>query len=104
MKLIILIMLLLVASCSSLKAAEWSPWIDQDIEMSERRWDICHEEKYGPGLHMKGFCWSLNECRTRKRFLAKPLKECRVKIVFCKFGDIPCMVKYNLDNAELIIK
>lgn len=100
----LIVLLLIVTSCSSLEAAKWAKWKDRDIEMSERRWDICHEEKYGPDLHMKGFCWSLNECRTKKRFLAKKIKQCRVKIVSCKWGDIPCMVKYNLDNAELIIK
>lgn len=100
----LIVLMLLVTSCSSLKAAKWSNWKGKNIELSERRWDICHVEKYGSDLHMKGFCWSFRECRTKKRFLAKPLKECRVKILSCKWGDIPCMVKYNLNHAELIIK
>lgn len=101
MKFIILLPFLFV-SCASLKA-DWSPWIDQDVTMNERRWDICQEEKYGVDLHLKGFCWSLKECRTKK-VLFSTRKECRVKIVHCKWGDIQCMIKYNLDNAELIIK
>lgn len=85
-------------------SGEWGAWVDEDVELTEREWDMCHEEKYGPDLHMKGFCWSLDECRTRKTVLGRTRKECRVKIVHCKFGDIACMTKYHLDKAVLIIK
>lgn len=100
---VLLLTLFILTSCASSASREWGPWIDQDIEMSERRWDICHEEKYGPDLHLKGFCWSLDECRERKTIIRTTKKECRVKIVSCKWGDIPCMQKYHIDKGQLII-
>lgn len=104
MRFLFLTMFILLTSCASEARRNWSSWYPVDLETSERRWDICKEDKYGPLYHMKGFCWSYDECRKRKTFLGRTEKECRVKILHCKWGDIPCMVKYNIDTAELIIK
>lgn len=104
MKALILTMFILLTSCASSEARRWSPWFDVDLDKNERQWDICDAEKYGQDLHMKGFCFSHKKCRTRKTLLGRKKTECKVAIKVCKWGDIPCMIKYNLNNATLIIK
>jgi len=98
-----LILILLFVSCASSSSQEWGPWVDKDVDIIEREWAICHEEKDGPKLHMAGFCWSLDECRTRKTILNNTREECRVKIVHCPWGDKECMIKYHLNGAKLIL-
>lgn len=106
MRFLILTLFILLASCSSMEtsAGNWGKWKDIDITKHEREWDICESEKYGQDLHLKGFCWSYTQCRKKKLIFGRKKKQCRVKIVHCKWGDIECMIKYNLNNATLIIK
>ena len=84
----------MVSSCASF-SGEWSEWKPVSVPTVEKKWRFCRAELDGPELHEKGMCFQDQECRTKK-VLFRTKEECRPKPLFCGWGDIPCLKRYNL--------
>ena len=91
----ILVLILLFTSCSSMSRS-WGEWKVASVPLNEKTWNFCREERDGPELHGKGICFQDQECRYKKTLIGRTKSECRNKVLFCKWGDIPCLKKYNI--------
>ena len=98
---IALLCVLLFSSCASQAEREWSEWEREGVPAAEMKWHICKEELDGPDLHLAGFCYQANECRTRKTIFGNERKECRNKLLICKWGDIDCILYHNIDSMVI---
>jgi len=95
------ILMFLVSSCASF-SGEWSDWRTVSVPSNEKAWHFCREELHGPELNEKGMCYVDQECRYRRTIFGKKKSECRNKNLFCKWGDIQCMRKYNIFFNKII--
>lgn len=100
---LLLIVILLVSSCASF-SSNWSEWREEGVALNKKIWHNCRTRLDGPELNEKGQCYQDLECRYKKRFLLKKKKQCRNKVLFCKWGDISCLRKYNIFFSEIINK
>jgi hypothetical protein len=90
--------LLFLVSCASF-SGEWGPWKMIDVAQNKREWKFCTAELYGESVHHKGICYDSQECRYRKTLFGRTKSECRDKLLFCEWGDIDCLIRYDiLDN------
>jgi len=96
-----LIVLLISISCTSVDSKDWSSWIMVDVPSKEREWEFCREDLHGPDFHQKGFCWIAEECRYRKTIFNNTKNECRPITLFCKWGDIECLYKYDIFSMKI---
>lgn len=99
-KWLIPIVLAFTYSCASI-SADWTPWKMEDVPSVKRKWHICREELDGPDLHLKGFCYQSEECRSKKIFLGSDKKECRRLPLVCLWGDVECIVKFGINSMEI---
>lgn len=99
----LLLVLTFLTSCVSM-SADWSSWKVEDVAYDKRIWRFCSREKDGEELHRKGFCYVSQECRTRKTILGNEKSECRQLPLFCAWGDIECMDRYNIFNKVIVHK
>jgi len=99
----ILMFLLLMTSCASY-SSNWTNWKVISVPSEKKEWRFCRLELDGPTLNEKGLCFQDQECRTRKRILRKKEIQCRNKTLFCKWGDISCLKKYNIFFSIIINK
>ena len=80
-------MLILLSSCASSKAKyELVP-----VALEDMVWRRCKAVTDGEKYALKGECFIAKECK--KRFWKKD--KCRKKVLFCAWGDIECMLKWN---------
>jgi hypothetical protein len=84
-----LITLVLLTSCAS----TYKP---VGPSYKKRTWRVCKREKDNPTLHLKGLCYIEKQCK--KRFLHTV---CKNKQLFCPWGDLTCMEKYELLDKRL---
>ncbi len=104
MRNLFLITLLFLASCATLNAVEWGPWKMSDVESSKRVWRRCDLDHDGEQYARKGECYQSQECRTGTTILRNTRTECRPLILFCAWGDLACMDKYNTMNMVIVNK
>lgn len=98
-----MLLLLLLASCSTM-SGEWSAWKITDVAQNKRQWKFCTQELHGNEYHHKGLCYDSQECRHRKTLFGRKKSECRDTMLFCTWGDITCMVKFDLLDNVIIDK
>lgn len=101
-KILILTSLFLV-SCSTL-SRDWSAWKITDVAENKREWKFCKGDLHGEEFHLKGMCYDSQECRFRKTIFGQEKTECRDKMLYCKWADIECMIKYDLLDNIIINK
>lgn len=99
---LILILLLLVTSCSTFSRDNWGPWKITSVPLNEKVWKFCRAELHGPVYDRKGHCYIDQECRFRETIFGNEKKECRPKTLFCKWGDVQCLERYNIFFNNII--
>lgn len=100
----IIIVCLFLASCASTNSADWGPWKIKDVATHEREWDFCRKDKFGELYDGKGFCYASMECRTRRTILGNTREECRPKLLHCPWGDVNCLIEYDIYNSVIVKK
>lgn len=88
-----LLLLALLSSCAH--SAEWK---EVFVDPKEEVWRHCSEERDGPNLAGKGWCWQGLKCKDP--WYKKPT--CKPVPYFCAYGDLDCMKKYHLDEKVLV--
>lgn len=78
----------ILTACSSVSDAK-AEWYIKDVSMEKREWRYCSEDKDGPDLDGKGFCYISQKCI--KKFLRK--EKCVPVPMFCAHGDSECLRK-----------
>ena len=85
-------------SCASAK----EEWKVETVSQSKEFWGWCESDIDEPQYVDRGWCWTYQECMTKKKFLRKDEKICRTLTKFCAAGDIECIKKNKLDEKILI--
>lgn len=94
---------MLLSSCSTL-SGDWGEWKIVDVAQDKRQWKFCRAELHGDNYHHKGICYVSQECRYRRTIFRNVKSQCRNKMLFCPWGDVNCMVKYDLLDNIIIEK
>ena len=102
-KIILISSLATIYSCAS-TSAEWSSWKARDVAQDDQVWRRCSADKDLPARVNKGECYVSQECRTRTPWYSGVKTECRRLDLFCAWGDIECMVKYDTFNNVIVDK
>lgn len=99
-----LFLLILLVSCAT-QSREWGAWKVVSVPSIEKVWHFCRAELDGPSLDEKGVCYQDQECRYKKKTLfSRRKEECRPKVIFCEWGAVPCLKKYNVFFNKIINK
>ena len=93
----------LFSSCASI-SGEWGPYKRVGVSQEKEIWHFCRKDLHGPDLHGQGHCYASQECRFKKTIFRNTKKECRTKILICKWGDIQCLHEHNIFNNEILNK
>ncbi len=93
-KLNIILAFLFLTSCASLNAK--AKWYRKDVAMNKWVFRYCSLDKDGQKYAGKGFCRISQLCI--KKFLRK--EKCKPDPMFCEFGDIDCLKKYNYPEIK----
>lgn len=103
MRNMILALVFLLNSCSSM-SGEWGPWKMKDVSADKRVWRFCSATLDGEANHRKGICYESQECRTRKTIFGNERVECRGLLLFCAWGDVACLDKYEIFEKVILSK
>lgn len=91
----LIILIMVLTSCSSI-SGEWGPYKRVGVAQVKEVWHFCRRDLHGEALHGKGVCYPAQECKFRKTILGNERKECRTKMLFCKWGDLTCLHDNNI--------
>lgn len=87
MKTMSLVILFLLASCSSTSARE-KEWYYKGAPPEKRVWRYCHTSRGDPEAYFeKGICYKAQKCY--KTILRN--ERCKTEQLYCAYGDVECL-------------
>ena len=99
----LMILCMVLTSCASI-SGEWGAYKRVGVAQSKEVWHFCRKDLHGPELHGTGVCYPAQECRFRKTILGNEKRECRTKMLVCKWGDVTCLQDHNIFNNVILNK
>lgn len=95
--------MIFMTACASM-SSDWGAWKVKDVATEKQDWRFCSLDKDGAEKAKQGMCYISQECHYRKTILGNEKEECRQAPLFCKWGDIECMDRYNIFNKIIVNK